>query len=283
MRNKRPGRGPKISNEVRRLIIGEAIHDSKNMPRRALAVRLQDLIEKMGEISPTEDTLARMISEARNQQPSELDRPWSIGACAQHNIPPEIIPVLISLEKLKATGEKEALLGQITIREARWIARLYPAANPIIKKTFIDDRGRFQLLSLIVSCYVHRERVSEQMNEQYPNTSDLDRLYFANEDLLSEDSLEAWWGVFPIKYQQAVSNILEPRRLFAIAELEKVRGRPLSDEETEVINTGFDVVKKDGPLALREWVKQHPVAQEINMADLDWGTIYSKALWEDRQ
>ncbi len=103
MNGKRPGRGPQISNEVRRLIISEAIHDSRNMPRRALAVRLQDLIEKMGEISPTEDTLAKMISEARNKQPSEIDRPWSIGACAEYNIPPDIIPILIGLQKLRAT------------------------------------------------------------------------------------------------------------------------------------------------------------------------------------
>jgi hypothetical protein len=66
----------------------------------------------------------------------------------------------------------------------------------------------------------------------------------------------------------------------AVAELEKIRGRSLSGEEAEVINTGFDIAKKDGPLALREWVKQHPIAQEINMADLDWGTIYSEAMME---
>ena len=107
---------------------------ARHMPRRALAVRLQDLIEKMGEISPTEDTLARMISEARNKQPSELDQPWSIGACAQYNIPPDIIPVLIRLQKLKAARRRRRLAGEITIREARWVARLYPAAEPLIDK-----------------------------------------------------------------------------------------------------------------------------------------------------
>jgi hypothetical protein len=283
MELEKAGRGPKISKEVRRLIIGQAIHDSKNMPRRALAVRLEDLIEKMGEISPTEDTLARMISEARNQQPSELDQPWSIGACAQYNIPPDITPVLIRIQKSRAPDQKTDALREITIREAQWFTRLYPVAEPVVDKTFIDDYGRLWLLSLIVSCYAQRERVSEQMNEQYPNTSDLDKLYFANDDFLSDDSLVAWWGTFPRKYQQAIANALEPRRLFAITEMEKIRGRPLSDEETELINTGFDIVKKDGPLALREWVKQHPIAQEINMADMDWGTIYSEAIMEDLQ
>jgi len=283
MKRRRPGRGPKISNEVRRLIIGQAIHDSKNMPRRALAVRLQDLIEKMGEISPTEDTMVKLISEARNQQPSDLDQPWSIGACAQYNIPPDIIPVLIQLQKMNAPDYKEGLLGEVTIREARWVAQLFPVADPVINKTFIGDEERLQLLSLIVSCYVERERVSEQMNEQYPNTFDLDKLYFANNDLLSEESLEAWWDTFPRKYQQAVADALEPRRLLAFEELTQAKKGPLSDEEVKMINDCFDVAKAGGPIALRDWVKQYPLAQENNIADLDWMTIYSEALWEDQQ
>jgi hypothetical protein len=280
MNRRRPGRGPKISNEVRRLIIGEAIHDSKNMPRRALAVRLQDLIEKMGEISPTEDTLAKMISEARNKQPSELDRPWSIGACTQYNIPPDIIPILISLQKLKASDGKEGMSGKVTIREAKWVTRLYPVAEPVINKAFTNNDGRLWLLSLIVSSYVQRERVSEQMNEQYPDTSDLDRLYFASDNLLSDDSLAAWWGTFPPKYQQAVADVLEPYHQRAFKEFEQANGGPLTDEEIKLIDQCFEVAKTSGPIVLREWVKQHPLAQRFHMADLDWGTIYSEAIKE---
>jgi hypothetical protein len=273
MNKKKPGRGPKISNEVRRLIISQAIHDSKNMPRRALAVRLQDLIEKMGEISPTEDTLARMISEARNQQPSEIDQLWSIGASACHEIPADIIPILVKLQKLRAG--KVGALGEITIREAKWASLLYQAAKPITDKLFIDEEGSLWLFSLIVSAYAQRERVSEQMNEQYPKTSDFDKLYFANEDL--ENSQEAWWSTFPPRLQQAIANVLEERRASALRNLEKERGRSLTDEETEIINLGFDIVKKDGPLAFREWVKQHPLMQETKMANIFWMEIYSIA------
>ncbi len=275
-----PGRGPKISNEVRRLIISEAIHDSKNMPRRALAVRLRDLIEKMGEISPTEDTLARMISEARNQQPSELDQPWSIGACAPYGIPSEIIPVLMKMKKYRAPNDREDLLGQITIREARWLARLFPAGESVVNKTFIDEEGQLWLLSLIVSCYAERERVSEQMNEQYPDTSELDKLYFANDDLSSDDALAAWWGTFPVKYQQTVAEALEPYHQRAFKEVEQAKGHPLTGEEVKMIDDCFEAASTGGPIALREWVRQHPLAQEYHMENLDWGTIYSEALWE---
>ena len=280
MNKEKTGRGPKISLEIRRLIIGQAIHDNKNMPRRALAVRLQELIERMGEISPTEDTLARIISEARNQQPSELDQPWHIGICAQHDIPPSIIPELFKLQEFKVSHKNED--SSLTIREAQWATRLFPAAQSLVDKLFTDEYGQQALFSIIVSCYVQREKVSRQMDEPYPNTTDLDSLFFANSDTLSNDSLEKWWSVFPPEYQQAVAEVLESRRLQATKELEQYKGHQLTRKEIEEINNGFEVLKKDGPLAFREWIKQNPIARENNLADLDWGTIYAEALKGDQ-
>ena len=275
MIRKRTGRGPKISNEVRQLIIGQAIHDSKTMPRRALAVRLQDLIERMGDVSPTEDTLARMISEARNKQPSELEKLWSVGACAHYNIPPGIIPILIRLQKLKVAGDEQDSFGKITIREARWVARLYPAAEPVINKIFTNEEEKLWWLSVIVNGYVQRERVSEQMNEQYPNTSDLDRLYFANEDFLSDDALEGWWGTLPLEYQQAIVDAIEQERPILHEDIKRHKGRPLSSDETKMINDCLDIFKTGGPVALREFVNQCPLAQENDMLQIVPSILYS--------
>jgi len=281
MNGKRPGRGPQISNEVRRLIISEAIHDSRNMPRRALAVRLQDLIEKMGEVSPTEDTLAKMISEARNKQPSELDRPWSIGACAEYNIPPDIIPVLIGLQKLRATEEARGKLGTVTIREAQWVTRLYPTAEPVISELTSDDMGRLWWLSVIVRSYVLRERVSEQMNEQYPNTSDLDVLYFANEDPFSDASLVTWWHMLPTEYRQATLDAVEQERAVIHEDIKQHKGRPLTVEETRMINDCVDAMKSGGLNALSEFVKQSPLAQENGVMQIILAILYSKAIWRE--
>ncbi|MFC1955220.1 hypothetical protein ACFLWZ_01580 [Chloroflexota bacterium] len=284
MNIRRPGRGPKISNEVRRLIIGQAIHDSKNMPRRALAVRLQDLIEKMGEISPTEDTLVKMISEARNKQPSVIDQPWSIGACAKYNIPPDIIPILIKIQKSKAAdNEEQNSLGEITIREAQWIARLLPVAEPLINQIHGDDDSRLWWLSLIVSSYVQRERVSEQMNEQYPNTFDLDGLFFANEDPFSDVSLNTWWSKTPPEYQQVISDAVEEERSITHEDFKQNKGRPLTAEETKMINDCYDVIKSGGPTALSNFVKACPLAQENGMIQIISSIIYSKAIWRDQQ
>ena len=278
MESERTGRGPNISSEVKRLIIGQAIHDSKNMPRRALAVRLHDLIERMGEVSPTEDTLARMISEARNKQPSELDQPWSIGACSQYNIMPDIIPTLIRLQKLKAVYDEGESPGKMTIREARWVARLYPVAEPVIDRLFKNEEGSLWWLSLIVNGYVQRERVSEQMNEQYPNTSDLDRLYFASENFLSDETLESWWGTLPLEYQQAIVNAIEQERPILHEDIKRHKGRALSDEETKMINDCLDILKSGGPAALREFVNHCPLAQENGMLQIGSSILDSKTV-----
>lgn len=275
-----PGRGPQISNEVKRLIISQAIHDSKNMPRRALAVRLQELIEKMGEVSPTEDTLAKMISEARNKQPSDLDQPWSIGANAQYDIPAEIIPVLMKMRKSRAPQDKEGAMGEITIREARWAARLYPAAEPVISKLPLEE-NRLWGLSEILSGYVLREQLSEQMNEQYPNTSDLDGLYFASEDPFSDASLQAWWQTVPLEYRQVILDAVEQERAQTHEDVKRNKKRPLTSEEIKMIDDSFDAIKSGGLEALSELVRQSPLARENDMMEIVSAILYSKSLWRD--
>ncbi len=236
----------------------------------------------MGEVSPTEDTLAKMISEARNQQPSELDEPWSIGACAQYDIPADIVPILMKIEKLRASQNKDGF-GEITIREAQWVARLFPVAEPLINRIVNDDESRPWWLSLIVSSYVLREKLSEQMNEPYPNTADLDGLYFSNEDPFSDASLIAWWSMIPSEYREVILDTVEQERLITHEDIKRNKGRPLSEEETKMIDDCFDVLKSGGLNALSEFVRQSPLAQENGMMPLISSILYSKAVWREPQ
>jgi hypothetical protein len=278
MAHKRKARGPRISNEVRQLIISQAIHDSKTMPRRALAVRLQELIERMGEVSPTEDTLARMISGARNKQPSELEKPWCIGACSYYNIPHDMIPVLIKMQKLKAEyGDDEDVSRVLTVREARWIAQLYPVAEPLISKMNDVEENKPLWLDFVASSYVQRERVSEQMNEQYPNTADLDRLYFHSEDFLNHDVLISWWDALLPDRKQAIIDALEEQREETHGDIERFKKRPLSPEESQMIDDCYDSLKKGGLVALREFINQSPIAQGNGMMHLMAAVLYETA------
>jgi len=278
MNAERTGRGPQISKEVRRLIISQAVHDARNMPRWPLAARLKDLIEKMGYTSPSDETLVKMISEARNKQPRELEKPWSIGACSYYNIPHDMIPVLIKLQKLMAEyGDDEDVSRVLTVREAQWIARLYHMAEPLIREFPNAAESGFLWLDFIASSYVQRERVSEQMNEQYPDTTDLDRLYFYSDDFLNHDVLISWWAALLPDHKQAIIDALEEQRAETHRDIERHKKRPLSTEETKMIDDCYDSMQKGGLVALREFVNQSPLAQENGMIHLMASVLYETA------
>ncbi|MFC1902605.1 hypothetical protein ACFLX4_00850 [Chloroflexota bacterium] len=278
MNTERTGRGPQISKEVRRLIISQAVHDARNMPRWPLAARLKDLIEKMGYTSPSDETLVKMISEARNKQPRELEKPWSIGACSYYSIPHDMIPVLIKLQKLKAEyGDDEDVSRVLTVREAQWIARLYHTAEPLIRELPNAAESGFLWLDFIASSYVQRERVSEQMNEQYPDTTDLDRLYFYSDDFLNHDVLISWWDALLPDHKQAIIDALEEQRAETHRDIERHKKRPLSPEETKMIDDCYDSLKKGGLVALREFINQSPLAQENGMNHLMASILYETA------
>ena len=111
-------RGPKISLNVKREIRKRALEYPRG-PRTALAIELQDLIERWGEPVPSQETLEKMISEIRNSD-DEQDKVWSLVSLPLYPIPPEAIPYVL---KVWARAiEKD---NPITIREALWVARLY--------------------------------------------------------------------------------------------------------------------------------------------------------------
>lgn len=279
MNAKRTGRGPQISKEVRQLIISQAIHDSKTMPRRALAVRLQELIERMGEVSPTEDTLMKLISKARNKQPSELEKPWSIGACFYYNIPSDIISILIKLRRMKEGDYWNIHTNDtLTIREARWVALIYPAAEPWIRDSTRGEESMMLCLDLIASAYSIRERASEQINEPHPNTLDLDKLYFDHEEFLGQEAVISWWQTIPEEYQHAALDALKEQMVGTVDAISQIVGRPLSPEEVGIVNSCFEIVKRDGVIALQEFVNQSPIAQKMCVFDFITETLFSNVL-----
>ena len=278
MNTERSGRGSQITKDVRRLIISQAAHDARNMPRWTLATRLKEMIEKLGYKPPTDETLVKMISEARNKQPREIEKPWSIGACSYYNIPHDLIPLLIKIQKLKAEyGDNKDVSTVLTVREARWMARLYNVAEPLIRDLPDAKESGLLWLDFIASSYIQRERVSEQMNEQYPDTTDLDMLYFHSDDFLSDDVLISWWDALLPDHKQAIINALEEQRAETHSDIERHKKSPLSSEETKMIDDCYDSLKKGGLIALREFVNQSPIAQENGMMHLMAAVLYETA------
>ena len=158
-------RGPRISNTVRRVIAEEALKD-RSYPRAAVAAKLQDIIERMGEVVPQEETLVKMISHARKHEPSPLDAPWSLGTLPDYPIPAAALPTVLQVHEMQRITREyppPEIRPYLTIRQALWIARLHPL--------FVDTT---RCLSHALS-YAAAERACEVSGTPFDSTS-LDRM-----------------------------------------------------------------------------------------------------------
>lgn len=120
----------KMSVTVKRLIV-EAAVTNKQKPRIALAIELQNLIERMGEVVPSEGTIERLISQARNRDPRPQDNPWSLVSVEQYPtlFPPEALPSV--LQAWVYVQEHQDF--PFTIRQAKWVALLFAVIKDIPK------------------------------------------------------------------------------------------------------------------------------------------------------
>ena len=150
----------------------------------------------------------------RNEQTEGLDQPWTIGACVNYNIPADIIPTLIEEQKrcalvnekarqdwetergktLRQLGVTEPYRRMLTIRQARWFAKLYGIVSEVAKRKYPDSpEEQKDLTSRLIDQYATKEQVSEFEKLQCPDTSDLDNAYFMGGNLDSLDG-RTWWS-----------------------------------------------------------------------------------------
>lgn len=145
------GRGPSIPQDVELLIATVYLEDTNRAAKEVMA----EVHKRLGKGQrrpgwPGISAVQKKITEIRKNQastgPDRQDRPWSLLALADYDIPPEALP---SILKAWAHGEEPILArvwpapgssvvsfsasellpdpgkDTITIREARWIGRLY--------------------------------------------------------------------------------------------------------------------------------------------------------------
>jgi len=133
---KRIGSLRKIASEVKRQIADYALKSEK--PRTEVAQELQVIL---GNRSPSEDTLLKMISHARSAE-SPLDKPWHLDKTPDLSAEAiaAIFEVQLWLEKVKESyptagikewtedftnGEMTTTVYPLTMREALWISKLH--------------------------------------------------------------------------------------------------------------------------------------------------------------
>jgi hypothetical protein len=131
---KRQPRSKSMSPAIKQLIAISATSNDKNREELAQEL-LTDIKNKYPkEIPPVIDTIVKLISKYRNHGRAPLDRPWNLGeldnltVLNSYNINAEAIDYIL---KVQQYAYNERIPLQISVRQAKWISRLY---RIIIKK-----------------------------------------------------------------------------------------------------------------------------------------------------
>ncbi len=169
-------RGPNTKNKVK-LEIFRLKKNNPDMTAEQIERKLNKEFKDTDIFVPKKRAITNILKKnPKKIEPSQLDNPWSLAASIKHNLPSEI-------DKLLIKNRKENYGTPVTIRVARWMARLYP----LIKKEKKTEQERIALLTSLVVFYAEREQKSEIM-EVETNTGDLDKKFFIDKDW-SEDSI----------------------------------------------------------------------------------------------
>ena len=144
-----------LTKRVRELILHRS--KDKSMSREALADKLIVEIEGLDERAPTIETLVKMISKARNQPVSPLDRDWRLDTVLEYPLNPEAIVKIMKL-RTEHTEEYEEYFVHISIRAAQWIARL--VSLPIST----------DVLLIYAKAYSFGEQTSEILHMQFDSS-----------------------------------------------------------------------------------------------------------------
>lgn len=167
-----------ITDSNKEEISDYAVRMYPDMQRTDLAKKILTEMEWKGK-PPQIEVIERLISKFRNYPETNLDNPFSLGATMEHEIPSEVIPLLLDIQLRKP---------DFTIRQARWAVKLHA-----FFKNQHEDTGNLNpaILSHLAGIYALHEKMWEATNPGKPlDTSRLDRLYLmqhpgeSNEELI---------------------------------------------------------------------------------------------------
>ncbi len=171
-----------ISPQDRRLITELAL--SSNLPREKLARLLKPTVKDSSGRHPQVETLKRLISNVRNKELPFEDHPWQLGVMydlpielensiprgIKYSIPPEALQIVLTIQK---NFDKS-----LTIREVKWLARIYSILKnqPVPHFIKIDERNSWYYLNCHIwaSMYADLEKTAFISGNNQLDTTYLD-------------------------------------------------------------------------------------------------------------
>ncbi len=133
---------PRVKSLIAKLYQGEPGLGPTAIHKKLLArMKEEGLDRNFGPNWPGVSTVSKVLKEIREEE-SRLsldreDRPWSVAALADYDIPPEALLIV-----MKAWAKALEQDGPLTIREVKWIARLYcvyPHLPDLTKVSHFND------------------------------------------------------------------------------------------------------------------------------------------------
>lgn len=153
-------KGPKIKQWVKWYIRTEALRNHAE-PRDSAAQRIEAYLDGKEPV-PSRETINKIISSTRNSNDPE-DSPWSMSALADYDIPAEAVPVVMKAWTKALKDDKP-----LTIRQARWIGRLY---------YLLKDKGTNFLIDRALE-YANREKAIKLTGEYPDKPQNMPGLWF---------------------------------------------------------------------------------------------------------
>ena len=282
-------RGKKIVNSIVENEVASFLLENPDYTGKELKRKVQNSLQGKGfkynfTVRTYQNIKAKIYPRLGGDNP--LDKPWAIGSCIKHDIPADMIPALINIQQLIKT--QQLIMEQITIREAKWFARLYSVVQKLTKKQHRNAAFALELYQLLVNdfrgspqferehpgtseldpvelywlviigCqYANKEKVSELIERKDVDTSDLDNLYFIREDLSVEAIVDGSWSAFATpKQKKKRSQMLTKKGTISTEYLEKVFGK-LKPNQVDLANDLARALHSSATRA-REWKEQHP-------------------------
>ncbi|GEM_PF-6893699 len=254
-------RGPNIPDDWRKYIFNQAIEE-KYKPRMLLADEIVEQMRQSRDIKdrlPERESVAKLISRARNLPYTDEDKPWSIAASVKYGISPEASKDLFDIWRFSLAIDRP-----ISIRQAKWIVYIQALYYQDIStgKRYSDKVVRNLELISLSWLYSIQEQVSQIMGEKHFNTTALDAVFMPEWERATAVKLKK---VSRLKYSQEQLSRIEksgtaligpPRSVKSVEQAvwQNVRAEP--PKQMEIMGLGFtdEVLPEENDLVAAYWL-----------------------------
>jgi hypothetical protein len=280
----------------------EVYLEDRNRTNKEIAAAVNKKLKEKGKREVSQSIFDGFLADIHERdRKGELSLPadesWTIGSTLNAGIPNDKIMYLVEIQKIvKMLGQ------DITIRQAKWFGQLYPMIKTLIQSSKInileifaalalyhdikitDDQAKaiYEISSnlekadmqsrqyfmemlwlfLIGIQYAKQDQINELLHNPYPNTSELDNLYFVKADVSSEALLDGLWIVYatPEQKKQKDERLANFKNL-TMEELEPIFGK-LEPGEMDSANSLMRA-QLASYVSIREWRRNHPKEWDV--------------------